>query len=155
MLNLAPKRHYKKKHILIGGFIPRPNNSKNLDLFLLPGLQHLVALQKERLRIWDAALQHEIHSKLFLMLHTADGPGMMHVTGFVGYHGKHGCHLYCGLQGHCEPAGKHYFPALLKPRDYDVEGSAHKDIDIRELSRPSHEQYLANLQYLIASPSQS
>jgi hypothetical protein len=155
LLNLAPERRYKKKHVLIGGFIPGPNNPKNIDSFLLPGLQHLVALQKEGLRIWDAGLQRDIHSKIFLALLTADGPGMMHVTGFVGYHGKHGCRLYCGLQGRREPAGKHYFPALLKPTDYDVEGCAHEDIDIRELPRPSREQYLANLQYLIASPSQS
>ena len=85
----------------------------------------------------------------------ADGPSMMHVTGFVGYHGKHSCYLYCRLQGCCEPAGKHYFPALLKPTDYNVEGCAHKDINIRELPRPSCKQYLVNLQYLIASPSQS
>jgi hypothetical protein len=155
ILNLAPERWYKKKHVLIGGFISGPNNPKNLDSFLLPGLQHLVALQKEGLRIWDAALQRDIHSKIFLMLLTADGPGMMHVTGFVGYHGKHGCHLYCRLQGHHEPAGKHYFSALLKPVDYKVEGCAHEDIDIRNLPRPSREQYLKNLQYLIALPSQT
>jgi Transposase family tnp2 len=155
LLNLAPERRYKKKHVLIGGFIPGPNNPKNLDSFLFPGLQHLVALQKEGLRIWDAALQREINSKIFLALLTADGPGMMHVTGFVGYHGKHGCRLYCGLQGRREPAGKHYYPALLKPRDYDVEGCAHEDLDIRHLPKPSHEQYLANLQYLVASPSQA
>jgi hypothetical protein len=44
VLNLAPERRYKKKHVLIRGFIPGPNNPKNLDLFLLPGLQHLVGL---------------------------------------------------------------------------------------------------------------
>ena len=49
VLNLAPERRYKKKHVLVGGFIPRPNNPKNLNSFLLPGLQHLVALQKEGL----------------------------------------------------------------------------------------------------------
>jgi hypothetical protein len=98
-------------------------------------------------------LQCKIHSKVFLVLLTADGPGMMHVTGFVGYHGKHSCRLYCGLQGHRKPTGKHYFPALLKPADYEVEGCMHEDIDIRELSKPSREQYLANLQYLIALPS--
>ena len=62
MLNLAPKMHYKKKHILISGFISGPNNLRNIDSFLLSGLQHLVALQKEGLRIWDAALQREIQS---------------------------------------------------------------------------------------------
>jgi hypothetical protein len=80
---------------------------------------------------------------------------MMHVTGFVGYHGKHGCRLYCGLQGRHEPAGKHYFPVLLKPADYEVDGCTHEDIDIRELPKPSREEYLANLQYLVALPSQS
>jgi hypothetical protein len=38
MLNLASERQYKKKHVLIGGFIPGPNNPKNLNSFLLPGL---------------------------------------------------------------------------------------------------------------------
>jgi hypothetical protein len=155
LFNLAPERWYKKKHVLIRGFIPRPNNPKNLDSFLFPRLQHLVAVQKEGLRIWDAALQREINSKIFLALLTADGPEMMHITGFMGYHGKHGCHLYCGLQGRHKPAEKHYYSALLKPRDYDVEGCAHKDLDIQHLPKPSHEQYLANLQYLVASPSQA
>jgi len=121
---------YKKKFVFIGGFIPGPNNLKNIDSFLLLGLQHLVSLQKEGLRIWDGALQRELKSKVFLALLTADGPGMMHITGLVGYHGKHGCRLYCGLPGRREPQGKHCFPALLKPTNYDVEGCTHSDIDI-------------------------
>ncbi len=116
--------------MFIGGFIPGPTNLKNVNSFLLLGLQHLVSLQKEGLQIWDSALQCELKSKVFLTLLTMDGPGMMHITGLVGYHGKHGCHLYCGLPRHCEPQGKHYFPALLKPMDYDAEGCTHADIDI-------------------------
>jgi len=91
LLNLSSTRHYKKKHVFIGGFIPRPNNPRNTDSFLFPGLQHLAGLQKEKLKIWDAALRHEVDSKVFLALLTADGLGMMHVTGLVGYHGKHSC----------------------------------------------------------------
>lgn len=56
---------------------------------------------------------------------TADGPGMMHVTGLVGYHGKHGCRLYCGMPGHREVHRKQYFPALLKLINYSVEGCVH------------------------------
>ena len=145
LLNLSPTERYKKNHVFIGGFIPGPNNPKNLDSFLFPGLQHLVALQKERLRIWDAALQCEVESKVFLALITADGPGMMHITSLVGYHGKHGCRLYCGMQGRRERQGKHYFPALLKPLDYDVPGCMHADIDVEHLPIPSREQYLENL----------
>ena len=95
LVNLSPTKCYKKNCVFIGGFIPGPNNPKNLDSFLLPGLQHLAALQKEGLQIWDAALQREVLSKVFLALITTDGPGMMHITGLVGYHGKHGCRLYC------------------------------------------------------------
>ena len=56
LLNLSPARRYKKKHVFIGGFIPGPNNPKNTDSFLFPGLQHLAGLQKEKLHLWDAAL---------------------------------------------------------------------------------------------------
>jgi hypothetical protein len=99
LFNLAPDRRYKNKHVFIGSFIPGPNNPKNTDSFLFPGLYHLAALQMEGLQLWDSALQREVHSKVFLALLTANGPGMMHVTGLVGYHGKHGCRLYCRLAG--------------------------------------------------------
>jgi len=49
LLNLSPTEHYKKHRVFVGGFIPGPNNPKNIDSFLFPGLQHLVALQKEGL----------------------------------------------------------------------------------------------------------
>jgi len=155
LLNLEPSRRYKKQHVFIGGFIPGPNNPKNLDSFLLPGLHHLVALQREGLRIWDSALQREVKSKVFLALLTADGPGMMHITGLVGYHGKHGCRLYCGLAGRREPQGKHYFPALLRPKDYQVEGSMHPDVKIQDLPKPSCACYTDNLRYLVASPNET
>ena len=153
LLNLSPTEQYKKNRVFIGGFIPGPNNPKNIDSFLLPGLQHLVALQNERLRIWDAALQRELESNIFLALITADGPGMMHITGMVGYHGKHGCRLYCGMQGRREHHGKHYFPALLKPLNYDVRDCTHDDIDVVNLPIPSHERYYENLHTVITSPN--
>ena len=154
LLNLSPTRHYKKKHVFIGGFIPGPNNPKNLDSFLFPGLQHLVGLQKEKLNVWDAVLQREVHSKVFLVLLTANGPGMMHITGLVGYHGKHGCRLYCSMAGCHEAHGKQYFPALLKPLNYEVEGCTHGDIDIQCLPSPSREQYNINLHYLVTLPNE-
>jgi hypothetical protein len=153
LLNLPPALCYKKDYVFIGGFIPGPNNPKNLDLFLFPGLQHLVTLQKKGLRIWDAKLQCEMTSKIFLALITADRPGMMHITGFVGYHSKHGCRLYCGMKGCYEEHEKHYFPALLKPEDYNVRGCDHPDIDVRKLPKPLHNQYIQNLCELIASTS--
>jgi len=153
LLNLSPTECYKKNRVFVSSFIPGPNNPKNIDSFLFPGLQHLVSLQKEGLQIWDAALQHEVKSKVFLALITTDGPGMMHITGMVGYHGKHGCCLYCGMQGHHEDHGKHYFLALLKPLDYCVPGCTHDDIDVTNLPIPSCRQYHENLRIVISSPN--
>jgi len=56
LFNLSPDRHYKKKHVFIGGFIPGPNNPKNLNSFLFPGLVHLSAIQREGLHLWDSTL---------------------------------------------------------------------------------------------------
>ena len=155
LLNLSPSRCYKKDHVFIGSFILGLNNSKNLDSFIFPGLQHLAALQAEGLRIWDAALQCELKSRIFLALITADGPGMMHVTGLIGYHGKHGCRLYCGMPGRREANGKHYFPALLRPSCYDVDGCTHPDINIKNLPIPSCKRYYENLHFLVTSPNES
>jgi hypothetical protein len=83
------------------------------------------------------------------------GPGMMHVTRLVGYHGKHGCRLYCGMAGHHEAQGKQYFPALLKPLNYEVKECMHADIDIQYLPSPSREQYNINLHHLIMSPNEA
>lgn len=149
LFNLPPDLRYKKKHVFIGGFIPGPNNPKNMDSFIFPGLYHLCALQKEGLAVWDSALKRQIRSKIFLALLAADGPGMMHVTGFVGYHGKHGCRLYCGLPGRREPHGKQYFPALLRPNNYNVAGSMHEDVDIRSLPKASTQIYNENLKSLV------
>ena len=68
LFNLPPSLHYKKSFVFIGGFIPSPNNPKNLNSFLLPGLQHLVSLQKDGLQIWDGALECELWSRVFLAL---------------------------------------------------------------------------------------
>jgi hypothetical protein len=54
VLELHPSLRYKKKHILPGGCIPGPNNPKSMESFLFPGFQHISALQKEGLHIWNA-----------------------------------------------------------------------------------------------------
>src|SRR5712672_1719367 len=80
---------------------------------------------------------------------------MIVTTGLVGYHGKHGCRLYCGLSGRREPHRKHYFPALLKPFNYDVNGCLHGDVNVRNLPKPSQDHYNVNLQNVLTSPSET
>src|SRR5216683_6869518 len=80
---------------------------------------------------------------------------MMHVMGLVGYHRKHGCHLYCRLAGQYEAYRKHYFPMLLKPTNYNIEGCMHDNVNIQNLPKPSHNHYNSNLQFLLTSPNET
>ena len=52
IMDNSPDMRYKKKQVLPGAIIPcKPKHS---DSFIYPGLHHLVAIQKEGLKIWDA-----------------------------------------------------------------------------------------------------
>jgi hypothetical protein len=149
--DLPPKLQYKKKHVLPGGFIPGPNNPKYTISFLFTTYHHLAALQKEGLRIWDAAQDCTFMSRPFLHLAAADGPGSVHFTSLVGHHGAFPCRLYCDVKGQHKPGGPHYYPALLKPNNYDVPGCNHDDIDSRDIFKGSPEEYELNLNYLLHS----
>ncbi|KAF8810988.1 hypothetical protein BYT27DRAFT_7253126 [Phlegmacium glaucopus] len=144
-----PELRYKQRQILPGGFIPGPNKPKLINSFLFPGLHHLSALQREGLRIWDAFQNKISPSKPFFAFGTADGPGMMYLNGLVGYHGKHGCHLYCSITGRRKPGGSHYYPALLKPHNYTIDGCDHPDVSYAALPACSPDLYIENLRYLM------
>ena len=151
----APDARYMKKHVLPGGFIPGPNKPKIVDSFLFVGLHHLAALQREGLRIWDALRDVTFISRPFLALATADGPGMTYLNGLVGHHGKNGCRLYCSVIGRRKPGGPHYYPALLKPHNFTVDGCNHDDISYGNIPSCSENKYLENLRYLLASPNET
>ncbi len=149
---VAHKTSYKKDFVIPGGFIPGPKKPKNLDSFLFPGLYHLSALQNEQLSIWDAANNRLFKSLLFLALNTADGPAMAYLTGLVGHHGKYGCRLYCPTPGRHKTNGPHYYPALLKPLHYKMQGCDHPDISHLS-TNISFNHYFPNLQHLLESPN--
>jgi hypothetical protein len=151
IFDLPPELRYKKQHVIPGGFIPGPNNPKNSDSFHFPGFQHIAALQKEGLKIWDAERDRLFVSKIFLYLGCADGPGSVHFTGLVGHHGAYPCRLYCGIKGRHKPGAPQYYPALLKPNGYDVRGCNHGDIEPTEVGNGSPQVYQENLQHLLES----
>ena len=150
LLDLAPDLRYKKKYVLPGGFIPGPKKPKNLDSFVYTGLHHLSALQRDGLRIWDCSTGRVFTSRPFFFLGTADGPGLAALHGQVGHHGVHGCCEYCGLKGRHKPKGPHYYPALLKPMDYDLDECNHADVDVFALPSASRAQYFRNVGLLAA-----
>jgi hypothetical protein len=151
ILDLVPDVRYKKRHVFPGGFIPGPNKPKNVDSFIFPGLHHVAALMKEGLGIWDAAQDVVFLSHPFLHLGTADGPGMTYLNGLTGHSGAFGCHLYCAVKGHRKEGGNHYYPALLKPDDYNATGCNHGDIDGSHLPSANIFEYQTALQKILSS----
>jgi hypothetical protein len=59
------------------------------------------------------------------------------------------------LPGHHKEGGTHYYPALLKPNNYTVEGCDHPDIDVNNLPLPSVQDYEQKLKYLMGSPNET
>ncbi len=152
ILDFSPQERYKKDFVIPGGFIPGPKKPKNIDSFLFPGLYHLASLQREGLPIWNSITDQTFSSRLFLGLNTADGPAMAYLNGLVGHHGKFGCRLYCPTPGRHKTNGPHYYPALLKPMDYNITGCNHSDFSHFSLT-VSHNHYFTNLRHLLQSPN--
>ncbi|KAA1466965.1 hypothetical protein DENSPDRAFT_766810, partial [Dentipellis sp. KUC8613] len=161
LLDLAPDMRYKKAHILPGGIIPGPNKPKNLDSFLFPGLHHLAALQREGLQVWDAAKSKIVTDHPFLDLIGADTPAMAVLDGLVGPQGRLGCRFYCDYPGRRKPGGSQYYPACLKPLDYEIQGCDHDDTASIASFYYYHEisdnmcRYLRNLQVVRSSRNQA
>jgi hypothetical protein len=56
---------------------------------------------------------------------------------------------------HRKSQGKQYFPALLRPLNYEVERCMHADIDVQNLPSPSYKHYNSNLWHLVTSPNET
>ena len=153
VFNLPPELRYKKKYVLIDTIIPGPYHPRCVESFVYPTLHHLIALQKEGLRAYDARCRVVINSDPFFHLGTADSMGIVHMNGFTGHKGAYGCRLYCAVKGRRKSSGKQYYPALLKPLHYDVHGCDHDDIDINNLPPVMSGDYHDNLRYLLSSSS--
>ncbi|KAF9486092.1 hypothetical protein BDN70DRAFT_846549 [Pholiota conissans] len=154
VLNLAPDVRYKKRHVLPGGFIPGPKKPKNVDSFLFPGFHHVAALMKQGYRVWNAYENVIFVDRPFGHLGTADGPGMTYLNGLTGHSGAYGCRIYCPVKGRRKTGGNHYYPALLKPVEYNVEGCDHDDVNGRHLQSSNRQEYLDALNKVLSSRTQ-
>ena len=148
IVNYSPDRRYKKVSIRPGCFVPGPNKPENMDSFLFVGLHHLVAMQKEGLRIWDALEDRIFVSKIFFLLGLANAPGMALVSGFVGHTGRVGCRLYCPLVGRHKAGASTYYPARFRPDNYNVRGCSHPDIPADSITDGCVQSYRSNLRYV-------
>ncbi|KAF8578619.1 hypothetical protein K439DRAFT_1648728 [Ramaria rubella] len=148
MIDLDPDMRYKKNYVIPGGFVPGLNNPKHTDSFLFLGFHHLVVMQKEGLKVWDASdaqiKDSNIYIYIFLLARMADGPGSLHFTGLVGHHRKYPCRIFCRIKGR-------HKEALLLPYHYNVKGCTHGDIPLSDIQRPQELEYQTRLAYLLDS----
>ncbi|KAF5331223.1 hypothetical protein D9611_013085 [Ephemerocybe angulata] len=162
LMDLPPELRYKKDYVIPGVVIPGPKAPKVPQSFLYPGFAHVAALQVSGLKIWDASAPRVFTSKPVTNLTTADGPAMTDFNGFVGHKGMEGCREFCNLPGRrASLESKTYYPALLKPVNYDVPGSSHGDVDIlnhlhnHQIPGHTQAQYDRRLDIVLASTTPS
>lgn len=148
-LNLPPELRYKKMFIIPTGFVPGPNKPIIIESFLLPSFRHFSALQKNGLRIWDGRRQEEYTAHPYWLFGTADTPGLTTLSGLVGHGGRLGCRLFCGFPGRRK--GSKYYPAALKPINYNVANSSHPDVDVDHLPSPSRSKYAQAIYTLLTA----
>jgi len=101
--------------------------------------------------VWNALKDITFESFIFFYIGTADSPGNMYLTCLVGHHGAFPCCLFCGIKGQHYLGVPHYYPALLKPHDYQVTGCGPPDIDIKDINSGSSDDYDCKLIYILYS----
>ena len=154
ILNLSPQLRYKKKYVLPACFVPGPDKPNNMESFLLPGFRHVSALQKDGLKVWDGRRKEIIESHPFFAFGTADTVALPVLSGLVGHNGKNGCRVYCGMPGRHKPNHPTYYPAALKPHNYQVARCDHPDVDLRKLQSPDAATYMRNLHLVLQSTTE-
>ncbi|KAJ7062570.1 hypothetical protein C8F01DRAFT_1209920 [Mycena amicta] len=130
--DIPPDQRYKKLYVVPNFIIGGPNKPKNMDSFSLPS--------KEGLRVWNS-----------LSDKTADGPGLTTINGFLGHGAFHGCRENCLMPCRHKPNKPMHYPAMKKPRNYDIPNCNHPDIDPRDIKTRTEAEYHTELTELLQS----
>lgn len=102
-LNLPPEIRYKRKNVLVAGFVPGPKNPKNLDSFLTPLVEEFEILTDGIEGVWDAGAEGTAKNKTFkmrayLVLVTTDMVARAKILHLMGMHSSCYCE-YCQING--------------------------------------------------------
>jgi hypothetical protein len=143
--SLGPDLRYKKKYVLVNTIIPGKDKPVHMYSFMFVTLQNITAIMHMNngpgMPIWSAAEQRLYLAKLFMVCNLADAPGMATVNGLVRHTGARGCRLFCKMLGRRKPGGTAYYPALLRPHNYNVEGCNHNHVNPSAINLGSEAKY--------------
>lgn len=108
-MNLPPEIRFKRKNVLVVGFIPGPNQPRDVDSFLSPLVDEMGKLSTDGIaNVWDAASaagdkhprgkRHEFTLRAHLCLVTTDMPARTKALRMMGFHSISYCE-YCQIKG--------------------------------------------------------
>lgn len=83
-LNMPPALRFKKRNMLLVGFIPGPNNPKDLESFLFPLVQEFLELQRGVPDVWNSSRNKLFTLRAHLCVVGADMPGREKLMNFKG-----------------------------------------------------------------------
>ncbi|KAG6851990.1 hypothetical protein C0991_004378, partial [Blastosporella zonata] len=156
IIAFSPNLCFKKRLVVPGSITPGPNKIKIVESCLFPSLHHVAAINKlGGLPVWNAAKRALEKSTLYIVLATADGPGMVYFNGLVGHSGKMGCRLWCGLIGRHKPGAPMHYPVLNKPHNYNVPGCDHDDVPAHIVNAVNPSKYEESLKRVLNARTQA
>ena len=95
-LNLPPQERFKRRNILVVGFIPGPNNPKDMDSYLWPLVEEFMRLESG-IHAYNGYRQRPFQLKAHICLVTGDMPGRSKMQGFKGSRALRYC-PYCYIR---------------------------------------------------------
>lgn len=118
-LNLPPEMRYKRRNVLVVGFVPGPHNPTEHDSFLIPMVEEFEFLSNTGAKAWDVATQEEFRLKAHLVLFATDMPARVKLLRSMGFVSSSYCE-YCQIRGlqtcglHCPHKPPRNMPEELK-----------------------------------------
>jgi hypothetical protein len=94
-LNLPPEERYKRRNIFVVGFVPGPNNPKDMDSFIWPLVNEFLKLETG-IDTWNGYREHDFQLCAYITIVTGDMPGRAKLQGFRGSRAQRYCpYCYC------------------------------------------------------------
>jgi hypothetical protein len=131
-MNLPPHERFKRQNVLVVGFVPGPNNPKNLDSFMYPLIEEFLALERG-IKAWNGYREKSFILHAHIAVVTGDMPGRSKLQGFKGSRALRYC-PYCYAKA--VHSGRTTYCPLHMPRDAPSNSDAAERADYNVLDLP-------------------
>jgi hypothetical protein len=130
-MNLPPQERFKRQNILVVGFVPGPNNPKNLDSFMYPLVEEFRELG-DGIEAWNGYQDKAFTLRAYITVVTGDMPGRSKLQGFKGSRAVRYC-PYCYVRA--VHSGRSTYCPFHMPKDSPANSAAlgREDYDILAL----------------------